>query len=238
MPRYTPPGSDSDRLSTLKTVLETTADGNDLAAFILPATRAKIVEFVPGYETGIQAVDTESAGRAKEVSEKDKALDFLKDNVRDFFEVLRRRTNRLEHNVSVLVHYNLPQSGDNPPLGAEDEFVKAAENIVAGEPNAVGAGFPAMANPAAADVATALAAFNTERGDVAPADEKVRKAEGEVAKLRPEADKLIRKAKRGVEFLMDDESAPSQRRVLRRMGYKFAPLPGETPEPEESEPES
>lgn len=233
MPRYTAPGSDPARLATLKKVLEATAEGEELTRFIMPATRTRISEFLTTFEPAVQAVDTASAGRAKEVSEKDEAQDNLATFTRDFFEVLKRRTNREKHNVAALVHYGLPQSGDNPPTGSEEDVITAAEGIVAGEPKAVEAGFPAMSNPAAAEVDRALQAFVKERGEVAPADEKVRVAQGALADLRPEADRLIRKVKIGVEFLMDEEPAPSQRRVLRRMGYSFAPLPGETPEVDE-----
>ncbi|MFT5465989.1 MAG: hypothetical protein ACI8UO_001086 [Verrucomicrobiales bacterium] len=232
MPHYSQPRSEADRLSTLKKTLAATADGESLAEFVPANTRTAVADFIPDFELAVQAIDTATAGRAKEVSEKNEAEESLHDFVTDFYEVLRRRTKREKHNVSVLVHYSLSQSGENPPLGAEDDLIKAAEDIVAGEPKAVEAGFPAMINPAAAEVDAALQAFLKERGEVAPADEKVRKAQAEVAKLRPEADKLIRKMKKGVEFLMDEEPAPSQRRVLRLMGYKFTPLPGETPEPD------
>mgnify|MGYP005713771941 CR=1 FL=1 len=50
MPRYTPPGSDNDRLSTLKKILETTAEGQELAEFVPEKTRAKLVDFVPKFE--------------------------------------------------------------------------------------------------------------------------------------------------------------------------------------------
>ena len=46
---------------------------------------------------------------------------------------------------------------------------------------------------------------------------------------------MIRKVKTGVKFLMDEEPAPSQGRVLRRMGYSFATLPGEAPEEDEAD---
>jgi hypothetical protein len=40
----------------------------------------------------------------------------LERHVRDFFEGHKRRTPRLKHNVSALVHYSLPKSGGIPSL--------------------------------------------------------------------------------------------------------------------------
>jgi hypothetical protein len=231
MPTYTSPGSDSDRLLVLSTVLAATPAGADLTKLLPGDLRQRVVDFVPIFKPAVEAVDKHTAGRAKEVSEKESAKNKLKIHVQDFFEVLRRRTARMGHDVSVLVHHGLAQSGENPRLRSEEEISTAAEGIVTGAVAAEAAGFPAMANPSAAEVATALAAFKKESAEVAPADEKVRQAEVAVAKLRDEADDLLSDVKEEVSHALRKEDAPAVRRVLRQLGYTFTPNAGEAPEP-------
>ena len=230
MPTYSAPGSDADRLSTLDTIF--TTSGQDTAeARLLPAElRTKVGTFLTGYRPAVAGLDGASAGRAKEVSEKDAALGVLGGNVRDFFEVLKRRTVRLKHNVSVLVHHGLAQSGDLPALDREADLESAAAGIVSGEAAAVAAGFPAMANPSAAEVKVALDAFRKESGEVAPADAAVRQAQLAAAKLRPDADELIGDVKDEIAHALRKQDGPAQRRVLRLFGFKFTPNPGEAPE--------
>lgn len=232
MPSYTSPGSDADRLLLLQTVLAATPAGGTLTKLVPADLRKRVADFVPVFQPAVEAVDRETAGRAKEVTEKDAAKDALKTHVQDFFEVLRRRTVRRKHQAAVLVHYGLPQSGDNPRLRSEDEIRTAARGIVSGEANAVAAGFPAMVNPSAAEVAEALAAYDKESAEVAPADEQVRAAQAKVAELRDEADDLIADVKDEVSHALRKEEAPAVRRVLRQLGYTFTPNAGEAPEPE------
>jgi len=232
MPTYAAPRSDDARLSTLDTAF-TTSGGDSADAKLLPAeVRTKVEVFLPAYRPLVDAVNKATAGRAKEVDEKDVAFAELGVNVRDFFEVLKRRTVREKHNVSVLVHYGLPQSGDLPALDREDDVESAAAGIVSGETAAVAAGFPAMANPSATEVKEALDAYRKESGEVTPADAAVRQAQLAAARLRPQADELIGDVKDELTHALRKQEGPAQRRVLRLFGFKFTPSPGETPEPE------
>ncbi len=232
MPTYNPPSSDPDRLSTLETIFTTSA-ADTIDARRLPAEdRTKIGTFLTSYRPVVQKLIEVLAERAREVSEKDKAQAKLEMYVRDFLAVLKRRTERLEHEVAVLVHYGLPQSGDVPKIYAAADVVKAAGDIIAGESKAVEAGFPAMANPSAAEVDAVLKAYQEEAEDVAPADTAVREAQVAAAKFRLEADELIDDAKASISYSMRKESAPAVRRVLRLFGFKFTPNPGEAPEEE------
>ncbi|MFZ4765853.1 MAG: hypothetical protein ACOYMN_12955 [Roseimicrobium sp.] len=231
MPTYTAPSSVADRLNTLETTLAATGKDSTLASLVPAALRADIVTFVPIYAPLAHAVDAALAGRAQEVVEKDAALGNLITHVRDFLEVLKRRTVRLKHNVAVLVHYGLPQSGDVPRLRTADEVLPVARAILAGEAAAVAAGFPAMANPTAPEVDAALKAFQKEAAEVAPADAAVRTAQAAAAKQRPRADDLIADVKDEVSHALRKEEASTIRRVLRQLGYVFTPNPGEQPEP-------
>jgi len=232
MPVYSPAGSDTDRLATLETVFKTSGLDNDDARLLPPTIRTAVQNFLPIYRPVVAALDQASAGRAREVTEKDTAQAKLKTFVQDFFEGLKRRTNREGHGVAALVHYGLPQAGDNPALDAGGDLEKAAVGIVAGETAAVAAGLPAMANPTAAEVAAALASYRKEAGEVVPADVKVREAQVAAAALRAPADELLADVKDELSHALRKLTGPGQRRVLRLFGFKYTPLPGETPEPE------
>ena len=230
MPTYAAPRSDDARLATLETISTTAALDNDDARLLPAALRQRVDAFLPGYRPVVQAVEAATAGRAKEVTEKGKALKSLLTHVQDFFEVLKRRTTRLGHDVSALVHYGLPQSGDVPKLVAETAVESAADGIVLGEAAAVAAGFPAMANPSAAEVKTALDAYRKESGEVAPADTRVRQAQTAAAAQRELADDLITDVKDELTHALRKLEGPAQRRVLRLFGFKFTANAGEKPE--------
>lgn len=230
MPTYAAPRSDEARLATLETISTTAALNNDDAKLLPAALRQRVDAFLPGYRPVVQAVEAATAGRAKEVSEKAKSLEALTTHVQDFFEVLKRRTARLGHDVSALVHYGLPQSGDVPKLDNEGKVESAADGIVKGEAAAVAAGFPAMVNPSAAEVKTALESYQKESGEVVPADAVVRQAQAAAATQRDVADELIADVKDELTHALRKLGGPAQRRVLRLFGFKFTANAGEKPE--------
>jgi hypothetical protein len=216
----------------LEAIFKTSA-ADTVDAKRLPAEdRTKIGTFLTTYRPVVLKLIEVSAERAREVSEKDKAQVVLETYLRDFLVVLKRRTDRLGHEVAVLVHYGLPQSGDLPVLRSAADVVTAAGEIIAGEVKAVAAGFPAMANPSAAEVAAALTKYQDEADDVAPADTAVREAQLAAAKFRLEADELIDDAKENLAHSLRKETASAVRRVLRLFGFKFTPNPGDLPEVE------
>lgn len=194
------------------------------------ALRQQVDAFLPDYRLAVQAVEAATAGRAKEVSEKDSSLENLITHVRDFFEVLKRRTARLHHDVSALVHYGLPQSGDVPKQYNESVAEAAADGIVKGEAAAVAAGFPAMANPSAAEVKTALDSYRKESGELVPTEAAVRQAQADAAALRSQADELVSDVKDELTHALRKLDGPAQRRVLRLFGFKFTANAGEKPE--------
>jgi len=230
MPTFAAPRSDDARLATLETISTTAALDNDDAKLLPAALRQRVDAFLPGYRPVVQAVEAATAGRAKEVTEKDKALKSLTTHVQDFFEVLKRRTARLDHDVSALVHYGLPQSGDVPKLVAETAVESAADGIVEGEAAAVAAGFPAMVNPSAAEVKTALDSYRKESAEVVPADARVRQAQIAAAAQRELADDLLSDVKDELSHALRKLEGPAERRVLRLFGFKFTPNAGEKPE--------
>lgn len=162
MPRVRLPESDEGRLQLLNKTLETAAVDANAGRYYLPESLATEVstfltdqtdpntgEPVPGYRVRVQQLIAKRAATSKEVEDADKAEAVLETYIRDFWEVLKRRTFRLGHSVAVLNHYDLPQDGSLPVLSTRADRQTWAGKIRDGEPAAAAAGFPAMANPSA-----------------------------------------------------------------------------------------
>lgn len=233
MPRYQAPRSDENRLSTLETAA-TTAPG-DIAAgrpSITQATLDSINTFTPVFRPLYEALATTLSGRMKEVREREESRADLEPYVRDFWEVLRRRAHRLKQPAEVLVHYGLTSGGASPELNTFADLLAAADAIVAGEAAAVAAGYPAMANPSAAEVAAILAEARAQADDVPEADRAYDDAQAAIAAKRAEADLIISDIMADLRSSLRRLDEPSQRRIMRLYGAKFETLPGETPDPD------
>lgn len=233
MPIYIAPGSDEDRLRFLEAT--ELADAQDITAGtprLSAETRAALPGLKGGFASAFSALAMRLGGRIKEVTESQRADGKLTVYVRDFWEVLKRRTYRLEHNISVFAHYGLPTDGTVPVLSSRTDLVTAATNIGAGEPTAVTAGFPAMSNPSVAEVSAKFAAAQTERSQVGPADNLFDQAQTAIAALRAGIDELIADIVADIRYKERKLDDASIRRILRRYGAKFEVTEGEEPDPE------
>ena len=233
MPILIKPGSDEDRLRFLETAeLE---DGHDTALNnprLSAATKALMAARKAAFASAFSGMAMRLGARVKEVTEAQRADSKLEVYVRDYIEVLKRRTYRLEHNISVLTHHSLPQDGSVPAINSRADLVTVATNLISGDGTAVGAGFPAMANPSAAEVNAKFGAAQTERSQVGPADEALDQAQNIIAAQRAGIDELIDDVIADIQYKERKQDITSIRRILRRYGAKYEFTEGETPDPE------
>ncbi len=110
-----------------------------------------------------------------------------------------------------------------------------AAKMVKGDEEAVLAGFDPIVNPSAAELQTALDAAKKELGEVAPVDRKYDEAEEEVAKLRPEADELIKDVIDELKFNLRKRDGSSQRRIIQSYGVEIRYTNGSVPEDDDEE---
>ncbi len=231
MPYYVPPESPEDKLFVLEETIQFTAD-EAAASRPLPikaATRNSVLNYAVTYRPHVNGLIGALGTRAREVSEADTAKNSLAGVVRDYIEVLKRRTRRLGHNVAVLVNHGLPENGDTPVLSAWADLKRVAEELVNGDVLSA-ATYGEMANPSAAEVQTALTVAQTEHEDVAPADSAVQVAQNNLAAQQEQADYWVSEIRYDALDFARRENDPGQRRLLRKLGFKFKTLPGETPE--------
>jgi galactokinase len=234
MPVYVTPYSDNLRLTFLKKTQETMAqDGAAGHALISKALSDSINTFIADYEVKVTAVSTTLGGRIKETTEAAEAVNTLSIYLRDLWEVLRRRTARLNHSVEVLAYYQLPQDEKNPIITVREEWLTIADKVIEGEKTAVAKGFPPMANPSVAELKTVLDSARKELAEISGVDRTYDLAQQAVAVLRPRADELITDVMEELRFTLRKQSASNQRRVMRSYGATYRFLPSEAEEAEE-----
>jgi len=233
---YRPPRNDESRNSCLRAIAETGQFDKDKGiSYLPPDFLAEVTNFQPTYLEKINQVEVKLSSREKEVREKNVAIDELRTYVTDFWEVLRRRNNRLKLPAEIFTFYRLNLDGNNPVITNETGWIEAAQNIVDGEVAAKTAGYQAMINPNADEVNDKLQVAKTEAQEAYQADRDYDVFQEELAELRKQADTLIADAMEYLRFALRKKDGPSQRRIMKTYGAKFEYLPGE-PEEEPAEP--
>ena len=232
MPSYKAPTSDKNRLSALENARDTgTADIAAGRKSITRETLDALIPFVAIFRPLYEVLTRALSGRMKEVREREEARTVLDTYVRDFWEVLKRRAHRLKQPAEILALFGLGADGAIPVITTFDDLLRFAEKIIKGEADATAAGYPAMSNPTAAEVAAVLATARTQAADVPAADRAYTDAQTAIAAQRPAADDLIEDIMADLRSSLRRYDLPTQRRIMRAYGANFIPLPGEPADP-------
>ena len=222
------PTSDNARSQLIQKCLHNESQIEDDSQRLLPAD---IIErgtaLLSPYNSKLNAIGSLLSTRSIEVQEKKAAMNRLTTYLRDYWEVLRRRTNRLDHPVQVLTFYQLPLDGNTPPISREKDLLNIANRAIEGDTQAVNAGYPAMVNPTAAEVKEVLDVAWKEVNDVPPADRAYDQALESIADLRAQADELIRDIHDYLNFVLRKKDAASRRRIIQTYGFSYTYQKGE-----------
>jgi len=231
MPYYVAPETPEDRLHVFGETLKFTAA--EIAATrpapVTAATITGVTAFVAVFEPLVKALTEKLGDRSREVGESVAAKTQLEITVRDYVEVLKRRTRRKGHAVAVLIKHGLPESGDAPNLDSWAALKQTAKALIDGDALST-AEYGAMQNPSAAELQAALDQAQEEHEDVAPADSAVQAAQNALAAQAETAKYWIEEIRYDALNFARREDDAGQRRLLRKLGYTFKTLPGETPE--------
>ena len=241
MPRVRQPESDEGRLFILnKAITIGPADraaGRDYLPESLITSILALVNdqttpiLVAGYATRVRLVTTARAKWLKETGEAQTAYEDVELHLRDFWEVLKRRTVRKKHSPSVLAFYKLPEDGSIPVLSSREDIETSCQNVLDGEVEAVKAGFPAMANPSAQDVQDKLNDARREAGEVTPVARGLEGAQRDVQELRPKAIEAVEDVIAALRYNTRKLEPGAARDIMRSYGVSFDFDPGETPDP-------
>ncbi|RKD98506.1 hypothetical protein [Marinifilum flexuosum] len=228
MPYLIYPQSDFGRLKLLDRVTVTAADDVELGKAILPAELLTDIETQKSaYQSVYDKFNASLSTKSKEVREKQECFSNLDLYVRDFFDVLKRRTIRLEHPAEILRFYNVAINGELPDFRKDEDLLKTGENIVKGDANAIAAGFPAMANPSAEELGVVLTAAKKEMAEIVPADRAYEMVQKELGEMRMPIDELIREIADYIQFAGRRDNPSNVRRTMRTYGFEYRYLKNE-----------
>ena len=233
MPFRQLPASDPTRSQALAAGSKKSAAVTGAARLIGAETAARLAAFVPTWEKEVTE-RADALGRQTSVTTAlNLAGDKLRTTVSHFIQVFQFGVARGVFSPSGRAVYDLSVNEETVPiLASEADLLLWAERIVKGAPRRV-ANFsePAMAMPSAADISTALTAYNVELALQTAAKDNLEGEQADVNELRPEADQLIRDIWDEVEFALRQLEPATLRRRAREWGVFYALRPGEPDEP-------
>jgi hypothetical protein len=118
-----------------------------------------------------------------------------------------------------------------PVISSREDRRTLAGQLIDGDRAAVAAGFPAMANPSAAELQSALASADKEAGEVVPVTRELQDVLEKIRAARPRAIELVEEVLAELRHSTRKLEEGTARDILRSYGVTFESLPGETPEP-------
>ncbi len=242
MPRIRPPRSDAGLAHLLRTAVTTaTSDAESAPTYLPAALVTEITTFledrmedentIPGFETHIARRTASEGAVTRETGEAKAAEDNLDTHIRDYIVVLARRTFRLKHSVAVLDYHDLDHDGNIPVITSREDRRIVARQLVDGDAAATAAGFPAMVNPSAAELAAVLETATRETEEILPADRAFQEILQQIREARPRATALVEDVLAELRHSTRRIEPGTARDIMRSYGVTFQTLPGETPEP-------
>lgn len=238
MPYRALPDSDPTRTQALSAAIAKNAAVAPADRLISPATAAALADIAPRWEK-------ETADRATALGQQTASTAVLatigarlRMTVSHFIQVYQLGVARGVFSPSGRASYELNVNEETVPnLATEADLLLWADRIIKGETRRLAnLTEPAMAMPAASQVADVLSDYQNELGRQTTAKDALDDEQQDVTDLRPEADRIIRDVWDEVEFALRRLDPPSLRRRAREWGVTYALRPGEPAEPEPPQP--
>ena len=231
MNRYLLPRSDNARLALLEQSQEKAAvDAAAGHVYLTPATVTAVQTFIPLFKTAIQDVQNRQAEKKLAVRQANEAIIKLKEHMRDTWSTILRRVRREQLPRAVLAYYMLPEHGRFPIPGSRGEWLVLATQMIEGDAAAASAGYPAMSNPSAEELQTALTAAYEAFDRRRDAQTVYSESRRTLAILRQQADEWVSDVINELRFALRKESRPYRRAVMRLYGAHFSQNEGEETE--------
>jgi hypothetical protein len=231
MPYYQAPRSDSARLKFLAKSLQAARHDRRVDnTYLPPALEEEVADLLPIFDAALKTLKVHQSERSQQVETRNAALERLKTYLRDFWEVLKRRVERLDQPSSLLEIYGLPTDGKVPKLTTYESWLNAAADAVQGDVEATTLGYEPMINPSAEELRTVLDKVYQQTAQVAAAERTYEKSLETVNSLREDVDRLIKDIVETLRFKLRKKSAAEQRRILHLYGARFRYRKGETSE--------
>jgi len=195
--------------------------------YILDDTLTALIAFIAIFTAAINDAEAKLKARMKETGEQTPAFKKLKTTEMDLIQVAKKRIERNDEPTDNLRFYAMNLEGEGPNPTSMDDMIKVALQLITGDAEAVAAGFPAMLNPSALELQTALDTARNERSDVKEAETAYDRAQQVLSDHGVTADDHIRECVDEMKFGLRHEDDSSFRRIMRTYGFKYESEPGE-----------
>lgn len=216
------PHSDIGRTKALSTAKAKDASMPSGDKFLTTPTRTRLVAIEGTYKTALLNRGVALAAQTVGTAANDIAKDNLRKFASHFIQVFNLGIARGVYTKQQRSYFQIDVNSEAlPPLSTESDLLLWAGRIVDGDAARVTAGGAAMSNPTAAQVATALTAFNTSNNAQGNLKSTYDHAQETVAALNTEADAVIKKVWDEVETFYNEEPTPSLRRHAREFGVIY-----------------
>ena len=241
MPRVRPPQSDAGQVHLLTTSLTTaTGDGGPTGHHYLPALLVTdITAFLndrvegstthPGYASLVARRAIHEGRVTQETGESQLAENDLETHIRDYIVTLARRSFRKKHSAAVLDFHQVNHSGEVPVITSREDRRTLARQLIDGDAAATAGGFPAMANPSAAELQAALDTATGEADEIIPADRELQAIVEQIRAARPRAVELVQEILDELRHATRKLEPGTARDIMRSYGVTFEALEGELP---------
>jgi hypothetical protein len=234
MPFRVNPRSHSARANLLRRAIQSaTGDRAEGREYVSQAWIDQASAFLQIYQPRVDAITRHLGLRSMEVRERDAAVARLSTCVRHGWQVLKMRVQRQGLPDGVLRLYGLPLDGNVPSNATPDGWLRYARLFVEGDAAAIARGHEPMCNPSAAEIQTVLDVAAAEVDDVSAADAALDEAQAAAEADQAQAEALIADLVAHLVFNLRRMDAPSQRRIMRRYGFKFHYGKGEARDPDD-----
>lgn len=228
MPQYVAPNTDVSRLAFMNRALKTAEAMPPNATQHIPAPLlAELTAHYQAYRAAYEAAQAALSRRKTETAESAAAMARLQMYLSHLWQAVSNRVQRENLPVGALGYYKLTNDGPRPTFSRREEWLEVATSVVAGDAQAVLAGYPAAVNPSAAELQAVLATAVAESNHLPIADAAYDEAQAAVDALRPKADALIKSVRAAVIYATHEMDLASQRRVLRHYGSVYRYVSGE-----------
>lgn len=221
---YQAPESDARRARTLKQTIAVAAqDTVDGHTFIHPDVIAAATALYADFDAKMEVVSEKLSARIQLIEQKDAAIQLLEWNVRDGWEMVKRRGRRRGESSGVLTYYGLATDGIVPGSAPQQGWLDYGKVMINGDDEAAAGGFERLLCPNQAEIQAAYTAAETLFEKVPSADRAYDMAQKAVADLRPQVDEVLADIVRDMRYnisraKMDKES---ERRIMRGYGFEF-----------------
>lgn len=223
------PESNPKRLLVLTTAKEK-KDGLPPAQNIFtPNTTTRLDAIQPLFATALDGVRSAKGDSIHFTEQKNNAGKILRMFCSHYLQVFNFGVERGVYPKAARAFFGLDtETGALPDMKTDGDAEQVGKNIATGEADLLSATLPAMSNPSAAEVATALATFKTQLTKHSNGAQALDTEQEAVDALVPEADKVIKKIYDEAEARYNEEEPESQRADCRWWGVQYKSIGDET----------